>query len=41
VRTTIDCLIATFCLEFGHSLLHRDRDSDLFERHLGLSVVKE
>jgi predicted nucleic acid-binding protein len=40
VRTTIDCLIATFCLEFGHSLLHRDRDFDLFERRLGLSVVK-
>jgi len=39
VRKTIDCLIATFCLAGGHSLLHRDRDFDAFERHLGLSVV--
>jgi predicted nucleic acid-binding protein len=39
VRKTIDCLIATFCLEAGHSLLHRDRDFDAFERVLGLSVV--
>lgn len=40
VRTTIDCLIATFCLESGHSLLHRDRDFDPFEKHLRLLVVK-
>ncbi len=39
VRKTIDCLIATFCLERGHSLLHNDRDYDAFEEHLGLSVV--
>ena len=39
VRTTIDCLSATFCLEAGHSLLHRDRDFDLFEKYLGLRVV--
>lgn len=39
VRKTIDCLIATFCLEAGHSLLHRDRDFDPFERYLGLLVV--
>jgi predicted nucleic acid-binding protein len=39
VRKTIDCLIATFCLEAGHWLLHRDRDFDPFEQHLGLSVV--
>jgi predicted nucleic acid-binding protein len=32
VRKTIDCLIATFCLEAGHELLHRDRDFDIFER---------
>ncbi len=31
VRKTIDCLIATFCLRGGHSLLHRDRDFELFE----------
>jgi predicted nucleic acid-binding protein len=39
VRKTIDCLIATFCLEAEHRLLHRDRDFDLFEQHLGLRVV--
>lgn len=36
---TIDCLIATFCLEFGHQLLHRDHDFDSFEKLLGLKVV--
>lgn len=39
VRKTIDCLIATFCLRGGHSLLHCDRDFDPFEQLLGLSVV--
>jgi predicted nucleic acid-binding protein len=39
VRKTIDCLIATVCLRGGHSLLHRDRDFDGFEEHLGLQVV--
>jgi predicted nucleic acid-binding protein len=39
VRRTIDCLIATFCLQAGHELLHRDRDFDVFERVLGLRVV--
>ena len=41
VRKTIDCLIATFCLEAGHQLLHRDRDFDPFEEVLGLKVVRE
>jgi predicted nucleic acid-binding protein len=39
VRRTIDCLIATFCIEGGHLLLHRDRDFDVFERWLGLQVI--
>lgn len=39
VRKTIDCLIATFCLEHGHSLLHRDRDFDHFEKFLGLVAL--
>lgn len=39
VRKTIDCLVATFCLLEGHTLLHRDRDYDHFEQHLGLQVV--
>jgi predicted nucleic acid-binding protein len=40
VRKTIDCLIATFCLREHHSLLHRDRDFDPFEKFLDLSVVR-
>jgi predicted nucleic acid-binding protein len=39
VRKTIDCWIATFCLENGHKLLHRDRDYDAFEKALGLRVI--
>jgi predicted nucleic acid-binding protein len=39
VRRTIDCLIATFCLQVGHELLHRDRDFDAFEKALGLRVI--
>ncbi|MSO52833.1 MAG: PIN domain nuclease, partial [Acidobacteria bacterium] len=39
VRKTIDVLIATFCIEEQHSLLHRDRDFDAFEELLGLNVV--
>jgi hypothetical protein len=40
VRGTIDCLIATFCIERGHTLLHNDRDFDPFEQHLGLRVLR-
>ena len=40
VRKTIDCLIATFCLTEGHSLLHRDHDFEPFEKYLGLRVVR-
>ncbi len=39
VRKTVDCLIATFCLLNGHSLLHTDRDFDPFEHALALRVV--
>jgi predicted nucleic acid-binding protein len=39
IRKTIDCLIATFCLTEGHTLLHRDHDFDPFERELGLRVL--
>jgi hypothetical protein len=38
-RKTIDCLIATACIENGYSLLHTDSDFDGFEEHLGLSVT--
>jgi predicted nucleic acid-binding protein len=40
VRKTIDCLIASFCLIEGHSLLHRDRDFEPFEKHLGLRITR-
>jgi predicted nucleic acid-binding protein len=39
VRGAVDCLIATFCIENGHVLLHNDRDFDPFEKHLGLRVL--
>jgi predicted nucleic acid-binding protein len=39
VHKTIDCLIATFCLQAKHELLHRDHDFDCFEKALGLRVV--
>jgi len=39
VRKTIDCLIATYCIEHDLELLHSDRDFDPFEEYLGLSVM--
>lgn len=38
VRKTIDLLIATFCIENQHELLHADRDFDVVEQHLSLPV---
>jgi predicted nucleic acid-binding protein len=40
VRGTVDCLIATFCIENSLPLLHNNRDFDPFEEHLGLQVVR-
>ena len=39
VRSTVDCVIAAACIRGGHQLLHRDRDFDAFETHLGLHVA--
>ena len=39
IRTSIDCLIATFCIQNGFSLLHSDHDFDPFEQLLGLQVI--
>ncbi len=36
IRSTIDLLIGTYCIEHGHRLLHRDRDFEPMERYLGL-----
>jgi predicted nucleic acid-binding protein len=38
VRKTVDCWIATFCIESGFPLLHNDRDFDPFQEYLGLNV---
>jgi hypothetical protein len=40
IRKTVDCLIASFCIERGFRLLHNDRDFDPFEEHLGLKVIR-
>lgn len=39
IRKTIDCLIATFCIENDHLLLHKDSDFDHFALHLGLKIL--
>ncbi len=39
IRKTVDCLVASFCIEHGHELLHNDRDFEAFETHLGLQVL--
>lgn len=38
IRKTIDTLIATRCIEDGHSLLYSDRDFDPLVEYLGLAV---
>jgi predicted nucleic acid-binding protein len=40
VRSTIGCLIASFCIREGIALLHDDRDFDPFKQHLRLQVVR-
>jgi predicted nucleic acid-binding protein len=39
VRKTMDSLIATYCIENDHELLHNDNDFDGYEKHLGLRVT--
>lgn len=36
VRKTIDCIIATYCIEHNLALLQADRDFEPFHEHLGL-----
>jgi predicted nucleic acid-binding protein len=36
IRKTIDTLIATYCIEYGHALLASDRDFVPFFEYLGL-----
>lgn len=40
VRSTIDCLLATYAIENKYYFLHKDRDFDNFEKHLDLKVIK-
>jgi predicted nucleic acid-binding protein len=39
IRGTVDCMVATFCIEQDHRLLHCDADFEPFERELGLKVI--
>jgi predicted nucleic acid-binding protein len=39
IRTSVDLIIGTFCMERGHALLHSDRDFEPMERFLGLRTV--
>ena len=39
VRKTIDSIIATRCIEDGHTLLHDDRDFIPYHTHLGLRLA--
>ena len=36
VRSAVDVLVATFCIECDYELLHQDRDFDAFETLRGL-----
>lgn len=41
VRKTTGMVIATFCIEGGHTLMHDGRDFDPMVQHLGLQVVQD
>lgn len=41
VRSAIDVLIATFCIENQYTLLHGDRDFDAFEEFRGLRAWRD
>jgi predicted nucleic acid-binding protein len=38
-RKTSDLIIGTYCIEFGHHLLHEDRDFEPMVRHLDLKTL--
>jgi predicted nucleic acid-binding protein len=40
IRNGADVQIATFCIESGYALLHKDRDFDIFEQVRGLRAWK-
>ncbi len=40
IRKTMDIIIATFCVENGVALIHKDRDFDIMSETLGLTILK-
>lgn len=38
IRSSIDLIVGTYCIEHGHQLLHRDRDFEPMALHLGLQT---
>lgn len=38
IKSPVDVLLASFCIEHGHALLHSDRDFDALESRRGLRV---
>ena len=39
IRSSIDMVIGTFCIEHGHALLQNDRDFRRMAEHLGLRLL--
>ena len=39
IRKTSDLIIGTYCIEFGHYLLHEDRDFEPMVKHLDLKTL--
>ena len=39
IRKTVDCLISTYVIENGYTLLYQDCDFDPFVIHLGLQIA--
>jgi predicted nucleic acid-binding protein len=40
IRKPNDVVVGTFCLEYGYSLSHHDRDFDFMEQLLGLQIAR-
>ncbi len=40
IRKTLDCMIATFCIQNSHQLLFCDKNFQPFVEHLGLSTYE-
>lgn len=40
IRSPIGVLLASYCIDHGHTLLHSDRDFDVFEELRGLRALR-